>query len=75
MTLSELREALVLELDAPTAERVLAILCRVAPGDRLYIPERPVPVAVEPHDSPRDIQRRYGVSRATAYNSVQRFRR
>lgn len=75
MTLRELSEILARELGAEVAERALGVLVSHAAGETLYIPRRARPPDVSPADTPADLQRRYRVSRSTAYSWVSAWRR
>jgi hypothetical protein len=71
---SELSEILIHELGPDLGARVAAVICRCAAGETLYIPERPGPPEILPTDTPRRVAERYGVSRRTASNWVNRWR-
>jgi hypothetical protein len=75
MTLTELRALLVRELGETTTDRVLDLMVRVCPGEEIYVPKRARAPEIRPEDTPAAIQRRYNVSRATAYNWVSAYRR
>lgn len=76
MTLDELTDLLAVELGRDIAERAARTLARCAPGDVVYIsrarPAKDVPAPTS--ISPAEVQRRYGVSRATAYRWVQAWK-
>lgn len=74
MTLAELADILRRELGADVTARVVAVVCREAAGERVHIPRRVGRPEVRPDDSPQAIQQRHRVSRATAYNWVNRWR-
>jgi hypothetical protein len=75
VTLAELRALLVPELGEQQTDRVLELMVRLCPGDEVYIPKRARAPEIRPEDTPAAIQRRYNVSRATAYNWVSAYRR
>lgn len=74
MTLAELAQILRRELGADVAARVVAIACREAAGERVFIPRRVGRPEVRPDDTAQSIQQRHGVSRASAYNWVNRWK-
>ena len=75
MTLSDLRALLAPHLGESETERVLELMVRLCPGDEIYIPRRARAPDIRPDDTPAAVQRRYNVSRATAYNWVSAYRR
>ena len=75
MTLSDLRALLAPHLGDAETERVLELMTRLGPGDEIYIPRRARAPDIRPDDTPAAVQRRYNVSRATAYNWVSAYRR
>jgi hypothetical protein len=74
MTFGELTDLLRRELGTD-AERVLTLLCQECAGESLYIPRRVQRPEILPHDTPQTLQARYRISRATAYNWVNGWRR
>jgi len=56
-------------------ESVADIIRREWGGQRIYIPSRAPRPKILPTDTPKTIQRRYGVPRSTAHSWVQRWRR
>lgn len=74
MTLAELAAILRRELGADITIRVVEIVCREAAGERIHIPRRVGRPEVRTDDTPQAIQQRHRVSRATAYNWVNRWR-
>lgn len=74
MRFSELSEVLAREIGEERAKEAASVICRFGAGETLYIPERPVPPAVTPRDTPRTLQARYGVSRQCAYQWLRKFR-
>lgn len=73
--LCELRRQLE-EEQVLTPEVVTEVIRRNWGGERLYIPHRrQEPPQVLPTDTPKSLQRRYGISRSTAYGWISRWRR
>jgi hypothetical protein len=57
------------------ARFVVEVICAEWGGERIYIPKRPERPQITHKDTPQTIQQRYNVSRATAYNWVNAWRR
>ena len=57
-----------------TADFVVRVICAEWGGERIYIPKRERP-QITHQDTPQTIQQRYNVSRSTAYNWVNAWRR
>lgn len=74
MRFLELAEILRRELGPDLGPRVCQIICRQAPGESIYIPSRDGPPEILPTDTPQRIVERYGVTKRTAYNWVNRWR-
>jgi hypothetical protein len=74
MTLAELADILRRDLGDDVTARVVAVLCREASGERVHIPRRLGRPEIREDDTPNTIQQRHRVSRATAYNWVNRWR-
>lgn len=71
---SDLVEILEAEIGHDLALRACEALCRAAAGESLYIPRRAERPVILPTDTPKSVQQRYGVSRATSHNWVNRWR-
>jgi hypothetical protein len=54
---------------------VVEAICAEWGGERIYIPKRHEHPQITHKDTPQTIQQRYNVSRATAYNWVNAWRR
>ena len=75
MKFSELADIVRRTADQATAERVLAAICHEAQGENVYIPRRFERPDIRPEDTAQTLQKRYRVSRATAYNWVSAWRK
>jgi hypothetical protein len=56
-------------------EIVASIIRREWGGERLYVPTRSAPPEILPTDTPKTVQKKYGVPRSTAHAWVTRWRR
>jgi len=74
MTFAELADIIISHAGADLGRKIADDICRQAAGESVYIPTRHQP-AIKPNDTPATVQRRYGVSRRTAYNWVKRWRK
>lgn len=75
MKFAELTEIVRAQIDANAAEKLLSAICAAAAGEYVYIPRRHDDPKIEPNDTPATVARRYGVSRQTGYNWVNRWRK
>lgn len=75
MTLDEVAVILERALGQDQARVALEAICREAAGESLYIPRRAARPEIRPSDTPQALQKKYGISRTTAYNWVNNWRR
>ena len=75
MKFSELADIVRRTVDHSTAERVLDAICHEAQGEQVYIPRSARKPEITPNDTVKDIRRKYGVSRSTAYSWVSAWKR
>ena len=61
------------ECGKDVAHRVVLKLRKRVGGLRIYIPSRPSP-KVTHKDTPQTLQKKHGISRATAYNWLNKYR-
>jgi hypothetical protein len=59
------------ELGKPVAIKIANLIKKRLPKERVYIPAR-MDVEIDIKDTPKTIQKKTGVSRATAYNLFKR---
>jgi len=63
------------ELDEQTVYRVLTCVIKNCGGERVYVPMKlDIKEPIMPTDTPKDVQRRLGCSRRTAYNKLAKYR-
>jgi len=74
MKFADLADLIRRELPHEQAERLCRAICREAAGEQIYIPARHGEPEILPSDTPKTVQKRYGVSRQTAYNWVNKWR-
>ena len=75
MKFADMAEIIRQEIGEELTEKVCQALCRYAHHEQVYIPSKPNKPQVKPSDTPKDIQKRHGVSRSTAYNWVSSWRK
>jgi hypothetical protein len=71
----ELADIIKREVGRDLADKVVEAICSAAAGEAVYIPRRPARPSIEPSDTPTAVARKHNVSRSTAYNWVNRWRR
>lgn len=74
MKFSELMEIVTDSVGQEYAQKLARDVCVRAGGESVYIPKIPTPVILQT-DTVKDVQRRHGVSRSTAYNWVASWRK
>lgn len=75
MKFAELANLLSRELGQDQADRLQQIICTAFAAETVYIPQHRQPPEIRPNDTPKMVQQRYGCSRQTAYNWVNRWRK
>ena len=75
MKFAELADLLVRELGHEQGKQVSIAICKAFASETVYIPQYREPPEIKPSDTPAAVSRRYGVSRQTGYNWVNRWRR
>ena len=75
MTFAELADIITARAGAEIGHQIAQDICRQAAGEYVYIPAKHGAPEILPTDTPRSVQRRYGVSRSTAYSWVKRWRK
>jgi hypothetical protein len=75
MKFSELADLLHQELGEDQGRRIVTAICVAFSSETVYIPQYKKPPDIKPTDTPATVARRFGVSRQTGYNWVNRWRR
>ena len=73
LTLWQDLEQIIREECGDHAPRVLSRIRIICGGMRLYVPAKQ-PMEVTQKDTPKTLQAKYGVSRSTAYNWLNKYR-
>ena len=63
------------EVGAAMTNRILMALCRQAPGEDVYIPKKEPKPTITPLDTVTRLRERHNISRSTAYNWVNQWKK